>query len=82
MVAVTVVVVVSGRRSEAWWDVPLASAPSRLDLVARVCGGTVGTVNVGFRAPAFPFLLLRCARGGSLPYKTSAPDQDVNQIDF
>jgi hypothetical protein len=82
MVAVTVVVVVGGRLSEAWWAVPLASTPSRSDLVARVCGGTVGTVNVGFHAPACPRLLLRCARGGPLPYKASAPDQGANLIGF
>jgi hypothetical protein len=35
----------------ARWAVPLASAPSRLDPLARVCGGTVDTVNVGSRAP-------------------------------
>jgi hypothetical protein len=75
MVAVTVAVVVGSRQSEAWWAVPLTSAPSRSDLVARVCGGTVGTVNVGSCAPACPpLLLLRCVRGGPLPYKASTPD--------
>jgi hypothetical protein len=49
MVAVTVVVssqwsVVGG--SEARWVVPLALASSRSDLVARVYGVTVGTVNI------------------------------------
>jgi hypothetical protein len=39
----------------------------------------VGTVNVGSRDP---LLLLCCARGGSLPYKTSAPDQGANRIGF
>jgi hypothetical protein len=80
MVAVTIAV--SSRRSEAWWVVPLVSAPSRSDLVARVCGGTVGTMNVGSRATTCLILLLRYARGDSLPYKTSTPDQDTNQIDF
>jgi hypothetical protein len=42
----------------------------------------VGTVNVGSRASACPLLLLRCVRGSTLPYKTSAPDQGTNQIDF
>jgi hypothetical protein len=51
--------VVNSRWSEAWWAVLLASAPSRSDLVARVCGGTVGTVNVGSRAPVCPpFIVL------------------------
>jgi hypothetical protein len=79
---VAVAVAVSSRWSEAWWAVPLASAPSRSDLVARVCGGTVGTVNVSSRAPACPLLLLRCTRGGPLPYKASAPDQGANWIGF
>jgi hypothetical protein len=56
--------VVRGRRSEAWWAVPLASASSRLDLVARVCGGTVCTVNVGSRAPTCPpFIVALRERG-------------------
>jgi hypothetical protein len=57
----------------AWWAVPLASAPSRSDRLARVCGGTVDTVNVGSRAPACPLLILCCARGGSLPQERQAP---------
>jgi hypothetical protein len=75
-----VVVGVGGRRSAAQWVVPLASAPLRSDRIARVCSGTVVTVNVGSRAPACPFLLLRCVRGGPLPYKTSAPDQGADRI--
>jgi hypothetical protein len=42
----------------------------------------VGTVNVGSRALTCPILLLRYVRGDTLPYKTSASDQDANQIDF
>jgi hypothetical protein len=38
----------------ALWAVSHASAPSRSDRLARVCGGTVDTVNVGSRAPACP----------------------------
>jgi hypothetical protein len=38
----------------ARWAVSLASAPSRSDRLARVCGGTVDTVNVGSRASACP----------------------------
>jgi hypothetical protein len=34
--------------------VPLTSVPSRSDRLARVCGGTVNTVNVGSRAPTCP----------------------------
>jgi hypothetical protein len=39
----------------ARWAVFLASAPLRSDRLARVCGGTVDTVNVGSRAPTCPF---------------------------
>jgi hypothetical protein len=38
----------------ALWVVPLASVPSRSDRLARLCGGTVDTVNVGSRIPACP----------------------------
>jgi hypothetical protein len=38
----------------ARWAVPLASAPSRSDRLARVCGGTMDTVNIGSCAPACP----------------------------
>jgi hypothetical protein len=87
-VAAAVVVGVGGVGVEeamvvaALWAVPLASAPSRSDRVARVCGGIVGMVNVGSRAPTYPLLILRCARGDPLPYKVSAPDQDADRIDF
>jgi hypothetical protein len=64
MMAVTVAVVVGGWRSKAWWVVPLASASSRSDLVARVYGGTVGTVNVDSRAPmCSPFIVALRERG-------------------
>jgi hypothetical protein len=59
-VVVAVVVGVGGVGVEeamvvaALWAVPLASAPSRSDRVARVCGGIVGMVNVGSRAPTCP----------------------------
>jgi hypothetical protein len=66
----------------ALWAVPLASAPSRSDRLARICGGTVDMVNVGSRAPVCSLLILRCARGGPLPYKASAPDQDADWIGF
>jgi hypothetical protein len=42
----------------------------------------VGTVNVDSRALACPLLLWRCARGGPLPYTTTAPDQDADRISF
>jgi hypothetical protein len=50
------------RWSAAQWPIPLASASSRSDRLARVCGGTVDTMNVGSRAPACPLLILRCER--------------------
>jgi hypothetical protein len=40
------------------------------------------TANVGSRAPASPFLLWRCARGGPLPYTAGAPDQGADRIGF
>jgi hypothetical protein len=46
------------------WAVPLASAPSRSDRLARVCGGTVDTVNLGSRALACStFNIALCERG-------------------
>jgi hypothetical protein len=56
--------------------VPLASAPSRLDQLARVCGGTVDTVNVGSRAPTCPpFNMALCEKGSTATRTTCAPDQ-------
>jgi hypothetical protein len=50
------------------WAVPLASAPSRSDRLARVCGGTVDTVNVGSHAPPCPppFNIALCERGSTV----------------
>jgi hypothetical protein len=45
-----------------WCQSPRFSA-SLIGLRVRVCGGTVGTVNVGSRAPADPSFIWRCARG-------------------
>jgi hypothetical protein len=83
MTAAVVVIGVSGvgvkstAVAAARWAVPLDSAPSQLDRLARVCGGTVDTVNVGSRAPECPLLILCCVRGGPLSYKASTPDQDA-----
>jgi hypothetical protein len=38
----------------ALWAIPLASAPSRSDRLARVSRGTVDTVNIGSCTPACP----------------------------
>jgi hypothetical protein len=61
MTAVVVVVGVGGvgvkdtTVAVARWAVPLASAPSQSDRLARVCGGgTVDTVNIGSRALTCP----------------------------
>jgi hypothetical protein len=62
----------------AWWAVPLASAPSRSDRLARVCGGTVDTMNVGSRAPACPpFNIVLCESRLTATRTTDAPDQGV-----
>jgi hypothetical protein len=79
MAAAVVVVGVGGVGVEdttvaaARWAVPLASAPSRSDRFARVCGGIVDTVNIGFRAPTCPpFNMTLCERG-SLPQERQTP---------
>jgi hypothetical protein len=51
------------------WALPLAAAPSGSDRLARVCGGTVDTVNVGSHAP---FFIWRCARGDPLSQERQA----------
>jgi hypothetical protein len=62
----------------AWWVVHLASAPSRSDRLARVCGGTMDTVNVGSRAPTWPpFNIVLCERRLTATRTTGAPDQGV-----
>jgi hypothetical protein len=66
----------------ALWAVPLASAPSRSDRIARVCGGTVDMVNVGSRAPACTPFNIALRERGSLPYKASASDQGADRIGF
>jgi hypothetical protein len=45
-----------------WCQSPRFSA-SLIGLRIRVCGGAVGTVNVGSRAPTGPSFIWRCARG-------------------
>jgi hypothetical protein len=62
-----------------WCQSPRFSA-SLIGLRVRVCGGAVGTVNVGSRAPADPSFIWRCARGGPLPRTAGAPDQGATQI--
>jgi hypothetical protein len=62
-----------------WCQSPRFSA-SLIGLRVRVCGGAVGTVNVGSRAPADPSFIWRCARGGPLPQTAGAPDQGASRI--
>jgi hypothetical protein len=60
----------------ARWAVPITSAPSRSDRLARVCGGTMDTVNVGSRAPACPpFNIALRERGSTATRTADAPDQ-------
>jgi hypothetical protein len=84
MAAAVVVVGVSGvgvkgtTVAAARWVVPLASAPSRSDRLARVCGGTVDTVNVGSRAPTCPpFNIALRERGATATRMADAPDQSA-----
>jgi hypothetical protein len=66
---------VVGRQSVAearWCQSPRFSA-SLIGLRVRVCGGAVGTVNVGSRAPACLTFIWRCARGGATATKRQAP---------
>jgi hypothetical protein len=82
MTAAVVVVGVSGvgvkstTVAAARWAVPLASAPSRSDRLARVCGSIVDTVNVGSHAPAcHPFNIALRERGPTATRTAGAPDQ-------
>jgi hypothetical protein len=78
MVSVTV----GGRRLVVRWTNPLTSVPSWSVLVARICGGTVGTVNIGSRAPVCPHFIVALRERGPLLYKASAPDQGMDRISF
>jgi hypothetical protein len=82
MALVRVGVEVVGRRSVAearWCQSPHFSA-SLIGLRVRVCGGAVGTVNVGSRAPACLTFIWRCARGGHCHKTAGAPDQGASRI--
>jgi hypothetical protein len=72
----------SSRRSVAearWCQSPRFSA-SLIGLRVRVCGGAVGTVNVGSRAPAKPLFYMALREGGPLSQTAGAPDQGTSQI--
>jgi hypothetical protein len=50
----------------------------RISPIARVCGGTVNTVNIGSRALACPPIYITlCERGDPLAQMEGAPDQGV-----
>jgi hypothetical protein len=67
--------------AEARWSNPLAPAPLLIGLRVRVCGDTVGTANVGFRAPACLTFIWRCARGAHCHKTAGAPDQGASRIE-
>jgi hypothetical protein len=77
MAAAVVVVGVDGVGVEDMTvAVPLASAPSGSDRLARVYGCTVDTVNVGSCAPTCPpFNMALCERGSTTTRTAGAPDQ-------
>jgi hypothetical protein len=71
-----------GRRSVAevrWCQSPRFST-SLIGLRVRVCGGAVGTVNVGSRAPAYLTFYMALREGGPLPQTAGAPDQGASRI--
>jgi hypothetical protein len=55
-----------------WCQSPRFSA-SLIGLRVRVCGGAVGTVNVGSRAPAGPSFIWRCVRGAHCHERQAPP---------
>jgi hypothetical protein len=58
------------------WAIPLASAPSRSDRLARVCGGHCGYGKCWFPCPGVPpFNMALCERGPIETRMTGAPDQ-------
>jgi hypothetical protein len=59
---------------------PLASAPLLIGLRVRVCGGVVGTANVGSRAPVCLTFYMVLREGGPLPQMAGAPDQGASRI--
>jgi hypothetical protein len=63
-----------------WCQSPRFSASVDRSYI-RVCGGAVGTMNVGSRAPASLSFIWRCVRGGGHCHKTAgAPDQGASRI--
>jgi hypothetical protein len=62
----------------ALWAIPLASAPSRSDRLARVSRGTVDTVNIDSCTPTCPPFNIALRERGPLSYKSDAPDQGAD----
>jgi hypothetical protein len=52
---------------------PLASAPLLIGLRVRVCGGAVGTTNVGSRAPAYLTFYMALREGGHCHKRQEPP---------
>jgi hypothetical protein len=73
MASVRVGVEVVGRWRRRGGTNPLASAPLLIGLRVRVCGGAVGTVNVGSRAPACLTFYMALREGGGHCHKRQAP---------
>jgi hypothetical protein len=44
------------------------------DRPIRLCGGTIDTANAGSRAPAYPPIYMRCARGAHYHEMASVPN--------
>jgi hypothetical protein len=81
MASVRVSVEVVGRWRRRGGANPLPSAPLLIGLRVRVCGGAVGTVNVGSRAPVCLTFYMALCEGGSLPQTAGAPDQGASRIE-
>jgi hypothetical protein len=64
MTSVRVGVEVIGRWRRRGGANPLASAPLLIGLRVRVCGGAVGTANVGSRAPTCLTFYMALREGG------------------
>jgi hypothetical protein len=73
MTSVRVGVEVVGRWRRRGGVNPLASAPLLIGLRVRVCGGAVGTTNVGSRAPACLTFYMALREGGPHCHKRQAP---------
>jgi hypothetical protein len=60
--------------------IPSLSAPLLIGLRVRVCGGAVGTANVGSRAPTCLTFYMALREGGPLSQTAGAPNQGASRI--